>query len=332
MEIACRWSALVPAYRAVRAALGETAVVMAHMSHVYPEGASIYFSFAGVGDVETYRKTWTAALSAALAAGANTSHHHGIGRWKSVGAAVELGGARRWFDTAKRTFDPAGVLSPGRLFSDEAATDAVAVTPPPDAAPPLEPDDGLGRTTASVGFEARCDAVSPGEPRWPWARLEGPAPWFRPAWRTGAVEVWASIDGREQRIGRGPRSAVGPDVRQAVLADAPDAQALFATAAPGPRWMGEAEVERPWAIARAILRADLRPCALTVVNGRLRVGFRGPASSAFGAIASALVPGGLTPRPWSLVAEPVGPFVEAPDDDPRVVAVIAGTALRPEGS
>ena len=84
MEVAMRWERMVPTYQAVREALGQTTVMMAHMSHLYPEGGSIYFSFAGPGDRAVYDRTWDTALAAVRASGATVTHHHGVGRLLSL--------------------------------------------------------------------------------------------------------------------------------------------------------------------------------------------------------------------------------------------------------
>ncbi|MGL1724296.1 FAD-linked oxidase C-terminal domain-containing protein, partial [Vibrio parahaemolyticus] len=75
---------------------------MAHMSHAYPDGCCIYFSFAGsakashgAGDWDaacerTYDETWRVALDAVVAAGGTIAHHHGVGRSKAPRMAKEL--------------------------------------------------------------------------------------------------------------------------------------------------------------------------------------------------------------------------------------------------
>ena len=47
MEVAASWERLLDLYHSVRAAIGHHAVVMAHFSHAYADGCSIYFTFAG---------------------------------------------------------------------------------------------------------------------------------------------------------------------------------------------------------------------------------------------------------------------------------------------
>src|SRR5271170_6154611 len=93
MEVAAPWSKLGALYDGVRHALGDHVFVMAHMSHAYPDGCCIYFSFAGTagksGDnwddasERVYDAAWRAALDAAVKAGGTIAHHHGVGRSKA---------------------------------------------------------------------------------------------------------------------------------------------------------------------------------------------------------------------------------------------------------
>src|SRR4029078_2819365 len=94
MEVAAPWSRLRDLYDSVRAALGRHVFVMAHLSHAYPDGCSIYFTFAGsaptVAEAEAkYDAAWRAALDAAVAAGGSLSHHHGDGPRKTLQQGAE---------------------------------------------------------------------------------------------------------------------------------------------------------------------------------------------------------------------------------------------------
>lgn len=117
-EVAADWGRLESVHRAVRRAASPHALVMAHFSHAWPDGCSIYFTFAGAGRQAErgYRATWQAALDAALAQGATTSHHHGWGLLKAPWLQAELGpGGMHLLQAARRTCDPHGILHPGRL-------------------------------------------------------------------------------------------------------------------------------------------------------------------------------------------------------------------------
>lgn len=128
MEVAAPWSRLGDLYYGVRAALGPNVFVMAHLSHAYPDGCCIYFSFAGsAGDgpdwdaacEETYDRTWRAAMAAVLDAGGVLAHHHGVGRSKAPRLTEELGASGvATVKALMRAFDPAGIMNPGNLVPD----------------------------------------------------------------------------------------------------------------------------------------------------------------------------------------------------------------------
>ncbi|MDP9149725.1 MAG: FAD-binding oxidoreductase, partial [Myxococcota bacterium] len=126
MEVAARWSDVGRLYRDVRHALGSSVFVMAHVSHAYPDGCCIYFSFAGCADREltptigwdaaceaTYDRAWKAALDAAVAAGGTLAHHHGVGRSKAPRLNAALGASVGVVRGVMRAFDPGGILNPG---------------------------------------------------------------------------------------------------------------------------------------------------------------------------------------------------------------------------
>jgi len=313
MEVAARWSDVLPTYHAVRAAVRDDAVVMAHLSHVYPEGAAIYFSFAGPGDRRRYNALWERALAAALAAGATTTHHHGVGTLKARAVSAELGPAAAGWRALKAELDPNGLLNPGRVFVDGVEPAVVSHREP-------LADDGL----------VVCDGRGPlpEAARWRWEHLPAPPRWQRSPWHTGWGEVAGAVDGQRCRLGRGPRSAAGPDLRGWLFAHDPLATCLVASEAEASRWLGAARVEHPWRAARALLRSDLRPAVLAVQAGELLVGFRGPAAQALGLLASERVPGGLSERPWQNPARATGPLEACGDDDLAAVSVTAQSAWR----
>lgn len=121
MEVAAPWSRLLETYVAVHKAIAPYGFVMAHFSHAYPDGASIYFTFAGSAsdDAEALRKydaLWNAALRAAVDAGASFSHHHGVGRSKAPAMAYESKASVDVVRGLKRIMDPHGIFNPGTLL------------------------------------------------------------------------------------------------------------------------------------------------------------------------------------------------------------------------
>jgi len=120
MEVAAPWSRLGELYEAVRRALGEHVLVMAHLSHAYPDGCSIYFTFSGAAKdddaaIQLYERAWRDALAAAISAGGTLSHHHGVGRSKAPKLGAELGYGIEVVRRMMHAWDPSGILNPGNL-------------------------------------------------------------------------------------------------------------------------------------------------------------------------------------------------------------------------
>jgi alkyldihydroxyacetonephosphate synthase len=130
LETATFWSAVPDLYEAVSKALRESLsaqgtppVVLCHISHVYPAGASLYFTVACAqtsDPVAQWRAAKAAAGEAIIAAGGTISHHHGVGRDHVGFYELEIGSlAVQALRAVKATFDPAGILNPGILIPRE---------------------------------------------------------------------------------------------------------------------------------------------------------------------------------------------------------------------
>ncbi|MCP4448927.1 MAG: FAD-binding oxidoreductase [Myxococcales bacterium] len=120
MEVASTWERLPDLYESVKAAIAAHAVVMAHFSHAYADGCSIYFSFAGraEGLQETqnkYDEIWRAGMAAATRVGGTISHHHGIGLLKGQAMHTEHRESMTLFRALKNTFDPNNIMNPGKM-------------------------------------------------------------------------------------------------------------------------------------------------------------------------------------------------------------------------
>lgn len=120
MEVSAPWERVLDVYQRVRAAAGAFAVVLCHFSHASADGCALDFTFIGApGAVdaaeERSEQLWRAALGAATSAGANVSHHHGIGLQKARAYQDALGDGRHALATLKRLFDPDGIMNPGKL-------------------------------------------------------------------------------------------------------------------------------------------------------------------------------------------------------------------------
>jgi alkyldihydroxyacetonephosphate synthase len=115
LEIAAPWARLSAVYQAVRDAAGRHALVLAHLSHAYPDGCSIYFTLVATragAALERYDALIDAALGAALAEGASLSHHHGVGTSKAHWLDAELGGGLDTLRRVRRAWDPELLLNP----------------------------------------------------------------------------------------------------------------------------------------------------------------------------------------------------------------------------
>ena len=127
LETATNWSN-IPALKsavteALTTALAETgtpALVLCHISHVYPTGASLYFTVvAGQrgNPIEQWRKAKTAASDAMMRTGATITHHHAVGADHRPWMRDEVGDLGvQVLRAVKATLDPAGILNPGKLI------------------------------------------------------------------------------------------------------------------------------------------------------------------------------------------------------------------------
>jgi alkyldihydroxyacetonephosphate synthase len=225
MEVAAPWSRLRELHDRVREALGRHAFVMAHFSHAYPEGCSIYFSFTGAGSTDIYDAAWADALQAAAAAGGTVTHHHGVGQLKAGAATLEAGPALRVWREVKGRLDPQGILNPGRLYSEVEAAD---VGPPPPTGGPLfslepldrlawvDPDAEPASLEAALDNQGHALRIRPDRPIGQWLRsLERGA---MDAWEVPLFGLQARFpDGTSVRLQPAPRSAAGPDLRWGVI-------------------------------------------------------------------------------------------------------------------
>ena len=122
MEVGAPWVALPALFEQVRAAVRAVPHCLAascHLSHSYPDGACLYFTFAARPPADaiesTYVALWDAAQGAALDAGANLSHHHGIGLNRARFMSDHLGAGLDVAVRIKQALDPQGILNPAKL-------------------------------------------------------------------------------------------------------------------------------------------------------------------------------------------------------------------------
>jgi alkyldihydroxyacetonephosphate synthase len=127
LETATNWSNIPALKSAVTEALttalaetGTSALVLCHISHVYPTGASLYFTVvAGQrgNPIEQWRKAKIAASDAMVRTGATITHHHAVGADHRPWMRDEVGDVGvQVLQAVKATLDPAGILNPGKLI------------------------------------------------------------------------------------------------------------------------------------------------------------------------------------------------------------------------
>ena len=127
LETATNWSNVPALKTAVTEALtsalaesGTPALVLCHISHVYPTGASLYFTVvAGQrgNPIEQWRKAKAAASDAMMRTGATITHHHAVGADHRPWMRDEVGDLGvAVLRAVKATLDPAGILNPGKLI------------------------------------------------------------------------------------------------------------------------------------------------------------------------------------------------------------------------
>ncbi len=124
LETATFWSRRQELYDAVKAALvgslGDGALVLCHVSHVYETGCSLYFTVAarqGDDPLAQWSAAKAAASDAMIAAGATITHHHAVGTDHKPWLAQEIGPVGvQVLRAVKDSLDPTGVLNPGVLI------------------------------------------------------------------------------------------------------------------------------------------------------------------------------------------------------------------------
>lgn len=127
LETATDWSNLDRLKAAVTEALqtalretGSESLVMCHISHVYPTGASLYFTVVAAQRDEPIAQ-WSRAKQAAgdaiMANGGTITHHHAVGVDHRPWMTEEIGEVGvRILRAVKAAVDPAGILNPGKLI------------------------------------------------------------------------------------------------------------------------------------------------------------------------------------------------------------------------
>lgn len=120
IDVATTWDKLYPLYIKIKNELSNLCFVMAHFSHAYTDGCSIYFSFVAnqknaISKDELYQKIWNTAAKICREVGGSISHHHGIGLSKAKFLKEELGDIMNVYCKIKKALDPNNILNPGKM-------------------------------------------------------------------------------------------------------------------------------------------------------------------------------------------------------------------------
>jgi alkyldihydroxyacetonephosphate synthase len=121
IEIAHFWDQLLETYLVLKQHLAPLAGnVFGHLSHVYPQGSSLYVILTGQVEDDGAAEArlveiWDVAMRICLEKGAVISHHHGIGLARLPYIRESLGSSFTLLERVKSALDPAGILNPDKL-------------------------------------------------------------------------------------------------------------------------------------------------------------------------------------------------------------------------
>ncbi|HAF31226.1 MAG TPA: FAD-binding oxidoreductase [Bacteroidales bacterium] len=123
LETAVMWDNLIPLWTNVRKYLKsrEKTVAMVHISHVYENGANLYFTFLSpmkkgdeLNDYDEYHK---GIIETIITNNGSLSHHHGVGRTLAPWMEKELGKENlKLMQAIKNQLDPKGIMNPGNTL------------------------------------------------------------------------------------------------------------------------------------------------------------------------------------------------------------------------
>lgn len=124
-ETVTEWSELIALYEKLKEEVAASlegvgnALVWCHISHVYPTGASLYFTVAaplGEDPLARWLGAKAVASDAIAAASASITHHHAVGRDHAPWMNDEVGELGvEVLRAVKDRLDPSGVMNPGKL-------------------------------------------------------------------------------------------------------------------------------------------------------------------------------------------------------------------------
>ena len=123
LETSCRWDNLEIVSDKVRETILDRSntLCMVHISHVYENGANLYFTYISKVDdsdsIVNYQKYQTIIIQSIQDSGGTLSHHHGIGRLFNPWMKKEIGTVGiDIIRSIKLHLDGKNIMNPGVLI------------------------------------------------------------------------------------------------------------------------------------------------------------------------------------------------------------------------
>ena len=123
LETAVTWDNLIHVWSKVRKYLKsrDKTVVMVHISHVYENGANLYFTFLSPmkkgNEIDEYTEYHKGIIETIQSNKGSLSHHHGVGRTLAPWMEKELGKESiQLMQAIKNHLDSNGIMNPGNTL------------------------------------------------------------------------------------------------------------------------------------------------------------------------------------------------------------------------
>jgi alkyldihydroxyacetonephosphate synthase len=123
LETSVTWSNLLKLWKATRnyAEARPKTIFMIHISHVYENGANLYFTFISPMEKgkerEDFEKFYQGLTDTIVQNGGSLSHHHGVGRTLGPRMEEQIGKtAMNAMRAVKKYFDPNNIMNPGGML------------------------------------------------------------------------------------------------------------------------------------------------------------------------------------------------------------------------
>lgn len=125
LETSCTWSNILHVWKSVRDMIKERGniILMTHLSHMYENGANLYFIFMykaeDGNELKEFAPFHKKIVEAIVESGGSLSHHHGVGSLLSPYLEKEIGSTGyEVLHSIKKILDPKNILNPKVMFGD----------------------------------------------------------------------------------------------------------------------------------------------------------------------------------------------------------------------